>query len=1025
MKKRMSTFKFRAILISLAAVCAILLIAVNVAAYMFTPFLDDRLGRGEKHTVIPEGREEWDTEYYADDYDGTDGSREAAYELAVEVQKEGTVLLKNNGVLPLKANSTVTPFGFRYKSPVYGQTGASGSAKWNIDPVTPAEELATVFSVNSAAADRMPSSDPDRLGAAEGTLSPGSQEAMGHTSFLQEYPASVYEGASVSGTALVFIGREGAEGSDKKYDGYADGTPHYFALTQNEKDTIRFAKKNCENVVVIVESSSAMQIPELMSGDLEADAIVLFGHAGERGYSVLGDVLTGAVNPSGRTVDIWASDFTKDPTYANFGEFRYTNPVSNDYGNYYIEYQEGVYMGYRYYETAHDIEAEGFTYGTLDGHGAIETAGAVTYPFGYGLSYTTFEHTITGFETSGDTISVTVNVENTGEEAGKEVVQVYFDPPYTDTDVQYKIEKPTATLVEFTKTDVIAAGGSETVTLTFDKEDMASYCYTYTAPDGTEGCYMLEEGDYEISVRANSHDVLDSEVWHNDETIWYDSDNPRQSETDAQSALDENGESLGRPANGDEDYTAATNLFSDSSDYMERDSVVLSRSNWTGTQPKLSTEGANIGSGGTTRGGKALSAESAEYFDDAVFNFDVDTDKRFGNVEGSLAYHAEDPVSGADNGLTVSDLRGKSFYDDAWDDWLDQIDYDDATMIQQIVDVSALANYATTSVTGLGLPRTTHADGANGIKVFKTDAGMGLTATYGMSPLWASTWNAELLEKVGNMLGKEALENNITGWYSPAINLHRSPFSGRNFEYYSEDPLLTGKIAAAVVSGAGDAGLVCYIKHFALNDQETNRNNYLSTWADEQTMRELYLKAFEIPFKESMMTINYIADENGTVAQRTMRAATAVMASQNCIGQYYGHSDYRLITELLRGEWGFVGTVHSDMFTMSKADMYDMSYRSGLDTFLATGRGQLADSESASAHHMFRRIMHDVGYTVANSNVMQGVAPGTIFYYDASPWIFYLQLPLNLVFGLLIAGAVAWMVVRTVRDRKRAASENN
>ena len=440
------------------------------------------------------------------------------------------------------------------------------------------------------------------------------------------------------------------------------------------------------------------------------------------------------------------------------------------------------------------------------------------------------------------------------------------------------------------------------------------------------------------------------------------------------------------------------------------------------TQPELETAGETLSSGGTTRGGKELSAESAKYFEDAVFNFDVQTDERFGNVEGSLAYKSEDPVSAADNGLTVSDLRGKDFYDDVWNDWLDQIDYDDPEVVQQIIDLSALANYATTGVTELGLPRTTNADGANGIKVFKTDSGMDLTSTFSMTPVWASTWNVELLGRVGEMLGKEALENNVNGWYSPAINLHRSPFSGRNFEYYSEDPLLTGKIAAAVVSGASESGLICYIKHFALNDQETNRNNYISTWADEQTMRELYLKAFEIPFKESTMTINYITDENGTMAQRTMRAATAAMASQNCIGQYYGHSDYRLLTGLLRSEWGFNGMITSDMFSMSKADMYDMSYRAGLDTFLATGRGQLADSESASAHHMFRRILHDVGYAVANSNAMQGVAPGTIFYYDISPWVLYLQLPLNIVFGLLIAGAIAWMIIRTVRDKKNAAA---
>lgn len=1020
-KKKMSAFKFRVIMISVAVFCAILLIVVNVAAYLFTPFLDDRLGRGERIDFVPEGRDEWDTAYYEDKYTDKSASTEAAYKVALKVQEEGAVLLKNNGVLPLEAGSTVTPFGFRYKSPIYGQSGPSGSAKWVLTEfaVTPEKALKETFKVNDAAYDKIKNAaDPASLTEAPGTLPVGTTSGMGHKSYFYEYPASIYEGATgASGTGLVFLGREGSEGSDKKYDAYNDGTPHYFALSQNEKDTIKLAKQTCNKVVVIIESSSSLQLPELLSGELEVDAILLFGHAGERGFSVLDDVLSGKVNPSGRTVAIWASDFTKDPTYRNIGGFQYTNPINFRYGKNYIEYAEDVYMGYRYYETAHDIAAAGFTYGELDGKGGYKQSGAVTYPFGYGLSYTTFEQKITSFDTSNGKISITVEVANKGAKAGKDVVEVYYNPPYTDFDKQLKIEKPTATLAGFAKTEMIEPGQKDTVTVTFNQEDMASYSYMRQNDDGTKGCYILEAGDYKISLRKNSHEIVETKTWNNRNTIFYDSHNPRQSETVAQSTLDDAGNSLGRPANGDEQFTAATNLFQDSSDYMNRDSKILSRADWNNSFPVLHTEGANMGR--SYRGGKALSAESAKYFEDAIFTFDVNTDKRYGNVEGSKAYHAEDPVSGADNGLSLSDLRGKSYYDDVWNDWLDQIDYSDPAVIDQLVNVSALANYATTPVDSLGLPRTVAADGANGIKVFKTNEGMQMSATHSMTPVWASTWNVELLKELGDALGKEALENNVTAWYSPAIDLHRSPFSGRNFEYYSEDPLLTGKSAAAVVSGAGEAGMICYIKHFALNDQETNREQFLATWATEQAMRELYLKAFEIPFKEAMMTINYIKDETGVQAQKTMRAATAVMATQSCIGQVYGHADERLLTDLLRGEWGFLGLAHSDMFSMSKADMYDMSYRSGLDTFLPMDRGKLADKDSASAHHMFRRIMHNVGYTVVNSNAMQGVAPGTVFHYTASPWVFYLQLPVDLALSLVIAGAVTWMVVRTVLDKKK------
>ena len=369
----------------------------------------------------------------------------------MQVQEEGAVLLKNNGVLPLADGSTVTPFGFRYKTPIYGQSGASGSAKWVLadSVVTPEKALKETFKVNDAAYDKIKNmAEPATLNRAPGTLmSDKSTSGMGHVNKFYEYPASVYEGATgASGTGLVFLAREGSEGSDKKYDAYDDGTPHYFALSQNEKDTIKLAKQTCDKVVVILESSSSLQLPELLSGELEVDAILSFGHAGERGFSVLDDVLCGKVNPSGRTVAIWASDFTKDPTYNNFGEFQYTNPIDDKYGKNYIEYAEDVYMGYRYYETAHDIKATGFTYGKLDGKGGYEQPGAVTYPFGYGLSYTNFEQKITSFDTSNEKISVTVEVTNKGARSGKEVVQVYYNPPYTDFDKNLKIEKPTATL---------------------------------------------------------------------------------------------------------------------------------------------------------------------------------------------------------------------------------------------------------------------------------------------------------------------------------------------------------------------------------------------------------------------------------------------------------------------------------------------------------------------------------------------------------------------------------------------------
>ena len=1029
--RRMSNRCFRAIVIPITAFVIVLAVVATIAANLFSVALDEYLGKGEMHIQQAEGTEDWDTQYYEDLYPDNEASKEASYQLARQVQNEGSVLLKNNGVLPLAAGSEVTPFGYRYIEPIFGQVSSRGSAKWTIDPTMPEEGLADTYTLNNAAVEAMrDAGTPTALIEAPGTLSAGAlNDLMGGDSKIYEFESSIYNGIEgrIGGTtALVMIARAGQEGSDKKYDGYTDGTPHYLALSQNELDTIRFAKENCDNVVVIVASSAAMELAPIMGGELEVDAILQVGHVGEKGFAALGDLLSGEVNPSGRTVDIWASDFTKDPTYQNFGAFTYNNATftqkpygepssavgDGTYYRYFIEYEEDIYIGYRYYETA-DVEDDAFVYGTLDGEGAIETAGAVNYPFGYGLSYTTFEQEIVRYSDAGDSISVDVKVTNTGSVPGKEVVQLYYSAPYTEFDVRNKIEKSAVVLAAFAKTEELQPNADQTLTLTFDKEDMASYCYTRDNGDGTTGCYVLEEGDYVISLRKNSHDVIEERETTIGSTIWYDQSNIRQSEREAQSAMDDGGNILDYPAAGaDASYQAAVNLFQDSSDYMNRDATILSRSDWTGTFPSMPENRT-----------KAASSEALALFG-IEDTFDPLTDPLLGSVEGSLVYDAtEYPV--VDSGLKLTDMRGVDYYDDAWDDFLNQVDYSDETTLNQIIAMMGGANYTTTQVDVLGLPTALHADGANGIKAVKTDEGMELSATYGYAPLMASTWNTELMYEVGNMFGKEAMENGISGWYSPAINLHRSPFGGRVFEYYSEDPLLTGKLAAAVVSGAGDAGMYCYIKHFAVNDQDTNREFMLHTWASEQAMRELYFKAFEIPFKEARMTIRYISDDQGTVSEKTMRAATACMASQNDIGAVIAHGNYALLTGLLRGEWGFVGNIHSDMYvwTGDKA-MFDLAFRAGCDTFLTYSFfSGSEDTESTTAHSVMRRALHNVAYTLANSALLQGSAPGSIIYYDTSPWVYWLT-AVDIVVGVFAVGMIVWMVCRGLDERKHPDKYN-
>lgn len=1024
MKQKMSNRTLRRILIPVMAVVLVIAVAANIGMNAFASVMDDYLGRGELKHFTAEGSENWDTEYYEDLYANMEESKAASYILAAQVQEEGSVLLKNNGILPLAKGSEITPFGYRYLEPIYGQVSSSGSAKWTISPVTPEDGLKDFFTINNAAVDLMrAAAEPEALVEAPGTLSAGAlNDLMGGDSKIYEYSGSIYDrlDGSVSGTtALVVISRAGQEGSDKKYDGYEDGTPHYLALSQKEKDTIAQAKAHCKNVVVVLATSAAMELMPIMSGELEVDAILQVGHAGEKGFASLGRLLSGEVSPSGRTVDIWPADFTKDPTYQNFGEFTYSNAVftshaygspSSDLGNgtfsrYFIEYSEDMYMGYRYYETA-AVEDPSFVYGELDGKGGVVTAGSVAYPFGYGLSYTTFEQTIQSYDDSGDNILLTVTVKNAGSAAGKEVVQVYFSAPYTQLDKDMKIEKPVTQLVAFEKTGVLQPGESQEVSFSIPKEDMASFCYTRDNGDGTTGAYMLEEGDYRIMVCSDSHNVIDSRSWTNSETVWYDSSNPRQSEIDAQSALDEQGQPTGAPAKGEaEGYRAAVNLFQASSDYMNEESTILSRSNWTGTFPVRPANNQ-----------KAASEKTVASFG-IEETFDVENDPMLGNVPGSVVY-AEKDTEVREGTLRVSDMRGLDYYDPLWEDFLDQIDYTNADVRGQIVALMTGSNYATSAVESLGLVPTTEADGANGIKAVKSNEGMGMSATYGYAPLMASTWNKELMYEVGRMFGREALETGISGWYSPAINLHRSPFSGRVFEYYSEDPVLTGKLAAATVSGAGDAGMFCYIKHFFLNDQETNREFTLHTWATEQTMRELYLKAFEIPFKEARMTINYIAAD-GTSQQKTMRAATAVMASQNDIGAVIAHANYPLLTSLLRGEWGFTGLVHTDMYVWAGAkNMFDLTFRAGSDTFLTfEAMSGIVDQDSPTSHAVMRRAIHDISYTIANSAAMQGIGRGSYAVYATSPWRIALTAA-DVVVGALLVLGVVWMVLRTQDEKK-------
>jgi len=1033
-KLKMSNKRFLVIWIPILVVLTAFVIVANSLMSYYSPFLDNYLGKGKMNKQTLDGSEDWNTDYYetyTDDDFLTNLARSNSK--AKEICDEGFILMKNNGVLPLAQNSTLSPFGFRYMHPTYSTYGSGaavdgmgmammGGKVFDEDYLCTNELSVDVptalkknFTLNEATIIKMEKAQYERIDAAPGTTACQEMTMIngcaGSNTYLYEYNPSIYEGTENScanTTGLVFIGRDNGEGGDKKHDAYLDGTPHELTLSSNEKGTIKFAKQHCKNVVAVINATNVMELGALVSGEYEVDAIIWIGFPGSNGAEALSDILCGKVNPSGRTVNIWVSNLLNDPTMANTGEFIYTSGEvagSNATGSSFIEYEEGIYVGYKYYETA-AVEDSSFSYDD-----------AVVYPFGYGLSYTTFEQKITSFDDMGDKINITVEVKNTGKTDGKEVVQIYYNPPYTDYDKENKIEKAVKNLIAFDKVSV-KAGGTKKVTLSFEKEDMASYSYTRDNGDGTKGCYILEAGDYEIYLGKNSHESWDTKTTTVRSTVYYDNSNPRQSEKDGQALLDDEGNPTDiSAANGNFDFVAATNKFEDSNTYMTSSKVtLLSRADWTGTQPTAPDADDFVAS-------KAV-CDTIDAF--SYDTFDYKTNPLLGNVSTSAVYKAEAPNEKQSNGLSLIDLRGKDYYDEEWDLLLDQIDYSDTDEIYALLKGA----YSIEGLTSISMPKTYNGEGPCGFSLFAHllygDYMMNKTkfTGYASPVVLASTFNVQLAYDEGEAMGRDAKFFHLvkegvdfSGVTGPSMNLVRNAFNGRNGEYYTEDPILAGQIGTHEVSGLADQGLYTVMKHFALNNQETAKVGYhgMSTWATEQTMRESYFKIYETVFKEARRTVKYISDENGTVSTKVIRGANAVMTSFNRVGAVPAGSNYAMNTLLLRNEWGFQGFVQTDMPNQSNPDQF---LRSGGSIIMDnSGAYKAEDITSATAKWCIRRVVHDIAFTVVNSYGMQGIAPGTVITYSTSPWRICLTVA-DVVLGVFIAGMAVYCVVRTVDSGK-------
>lgn len=971
-KRPMSNKKLLWIWVPVLSAVAVITVVANVALVVAGGWVASQFGSGTYTFTNSEESADWDTEYYTSDYADIDEVDAAAKDLVREIAGAGIVLAKNEqAALPLAISAKVTMLGRAAADPIFGGSG-SGSVDTN-SAVTARGGLEDAgFVVNDAVfqtiadfAEATPRGhiemdNPEKSSYEIGEMPVAQYEAQSST--FAEYPDA----------AVVFIGRPGGEGGDltrdmSDWDANAEPGQHQLELNKDEKDLLALAVENFDTVVVVVNASTTIEMGPIQD-DPGVDAVLLAGSPGASGFDALGQILAGQVNPSGRTADVWAADFTKDPTFPNFGSFVYDNieasyPVSaveSATSNAtvtsnapFVNYAEGIYIGYRYYETA---AVEGF----------LDYDEAVVYPFGYGLSYTDFAEKITGTEKGAvdGTISVTVEVTNTGAVAGKDVVELYYSAPYT----KGGIEKPAVVLGAFDKTGVIEPGESETVTLELTVEDMASYDYQEAK------AYVLEAGDYTLTVQRDSHTVAPGTepiTYTVDDEVVYAGENHRAS-----------------------DAAEVTNQFDDLSAQFSTDPtgsqiLPMSRADFAGTFPKAPTAEQLHASDAIVAGFQAWDAQAA-----------------------ADAFEGDMPTTGASSDLTLADLRGLPKDDPTWDSLLDSL------KVGEMTDMLLNGAYQTTAIASIAKPATVEPDGPAGFSSFINSSINGVA--YPSQVLIAQTWDTDLGTAMGEMLGNEALFKGINGWYAPAANLHRSPFGGRDFEYYSEDPYLSGAMLTATANGAAEYGVYTMLKHFALNEQETNRvDNGLATWATEQTVRELYLKPFEMAVKHVTMDVAYVT-KDGSVSQTTIGAG-GVMSSFNRVGATWAGGSTALMTTVLRGEWGFEGFAISD-FNLYPYMNPNQGISAGTDLTLTFQPSKsFQDTTSAKAVTDIRTATHDILFTVANSNAMNGVAPGATVTYTPPTWV-YVQIGVSVLLGLVVVVGALLLTRRVLRQRRAAAA---
>lgn len=888
-----------------------------------------------------------------------------AQEVNLKLAEEGFVLLKNeNAALPMNKGARISVFSKNSVNLSYGGSGSGGFDTSNNKNLY--ESLNDAGFVTNPTLKRFyesSQSGPVRT-ANSSDLDNGDNQKIATAETPQnKYTDAVKKSyADYSDAALVVITRIGGEGFDlPRYQGDSEGAvspdSHYLELDQNEIDLLTAVTDGTfKRVVVVFNTPSSFEATFLKDSAYAAfadkiDAAVWIGFTGSNGITALGEILNGDVNPSGRLVDTWAADFTKNPSFVNFGTGCLPDTTDKyDGGMYYsVDYEEGIYVGYRYYETRGETDGE-------DWYNAN-----VVYPFGYGLSYTTFDWTVGDVSASeielGTTITVPVTVKNTGSVAGKDVVQLYASAPYT----LGGIEKAHKVLVGFAKTKLLQPGESETVTVSFDPYSASSYDYRDANSNGFSG-YELEAGEYTLYVSRNAHESEKAIALNLAADVQIGTDPTTDSEV--------------------------VNRYTDSEDFLDSDwqlDAMLSRADWEGTWPTPQTAQQHAG---TDRLYEEIRSEE--------HNNPTDFDSE------EYPWFGEEPTLTLRDLLPSAEAEGYepvvSYDDERWEELM--MGCDEEEMIA-IINNGA---YHTSAMESVGLPATIHGDGPSGFTCFMSKEQVNGTCQYVSEPVMASTWNINLMNELGEAIGEEGtIGDKATGQpyssiYAPGVNIHRSPFGGRCSEYFSEDPFISGMMGAAEVQGIQSRGVLPTVKHFVANEQETHRSigGDLS-WLSEQALREIYLKPFEYTVK--------LGETRG------------IMTSFNRIGTRWTGGDYRLLTEILRNEWGFNGLVICDFNTIPQYMIPRMMFYAGGSLDLATQQSAMwmdCDTSDAGDAIVLMRAVKDVMYALVNSNAMNAEVIG----YNPPIWQEYLHW-INIGAFTLVGVWLVLAIVRTVRCNKR------